>query len=183
MWRGGCRFGGQGHSGACVLSAQGRIRSERHARHRHDLAAIADSQYFPAAIEDRGAAAPVIAHKSFFFIEKLPSVGTTPRAPRESSRVSRSDSRPAMIQEACDCDSSHSEAAPENRPIAQPACRASGRIPLSCVPTVFCLLPRRPLVRGGTRRDGLTSHVRLKNGRFEPSNPSVDVFQGIGIHR
>ena len=41
----------------------------------------------------------------------------------------------------------------------------------------------RPLVGGGTRRDGVTSRLRLKNGRFEPSNPSVDVFQRIGIHR
>jgi hypothetical protein len=48
---------------------------------------------------------------------------------------------------------------------------------------VFCLLPQRPLVGRGTRRDGLTSHLRLKNGRFEPFNPSVDVFQRIGIHR
>src|SRR6266403_2733689 len=59
----------------------------------------------------------------------------------------------------------------------------SGRICLSCVPTVFCLLPQRPLVGGATRRDGFTSYLRLKDGRFEPSNPSVDVFQRIGIHR
>jgi hypothetical protein len=55
---------------AHVYCAQGRIRSERYARHWHDLAAIARSRYFPAAIEDRGVAAAVIAHKSFFFIEK-----------------------------------------------------------------------------------------------------------------
>jgi hypothetical protein len=53
---------------------------------------------------------------------------------------------------------------------------------LSFALTVFCL-PQRPLVRRGTRRDRLTSYLRLKYGRFEPSNPSVDVFQGIGIHR
>jgi len=54
---------------------------------------------------------------------------------------------------------------------------------LSCIPTVFCLLRQRPLVGRGTRRDGLASHLRLNNGRFEPFNPSVDVFQRIGIHR
>jgi hypothetical protein len=48
---------------------------------------------------------------------------------------------------------------------------------------VFRVLPRRPLVGGGTRRDGLKSHLRLKYGRFEPSNPSVDVIDGICIHR
>jgi len=69
------------------------------------------------------------------------------------------------------------------RPIAQPARRVSGRICLSCIPTVFCLLRQRPLVGRGTRRDGLASHLRLNNGRFEPFNPSVDVFQRIGIHR
>jgi hypothetical protein len=53
---------------------------------------------------------------------------------------------------------------------------------LSFALTVFCL-PQRPLVGRGTWRDRLTSYLRLKYGRFEPSNPSVDVFQGIGIHR
>jgi len=63
------------------------------------------------------------------------------------------------------------------------ACKVSGRICLSCIPTVFRLLRQRPLVGRGTRRDGLASHLRLNYGRFEPFNPSVDVFQRIGIHR
>jgi hypothetical protein len=53
---------------------------------------------------------------------------------------------------------------------------------LSFALTVFCL-PQRPLVGRGTRRDRLTSYLRLKYGGLEPSNSSVDVFQGIGIHR
>jgi hypothetical protein len=55
---------------AHVYCAQGRIRSERYGRHWHDLAAIARSFYFPAVIEDHDVAAAVIAHKSFFVIEK-----------------------------------------------------------------------------------------------------------------
>ena len=55
---------------AHVYCAQGRIRSERYARHWHDLAAIARSQYFAKVIEDRAVAAAVVAHKTFFFIEK-----------------------------------------------------------------------------------------------------------------
>jgi hypothetical protein len=55
---------------AHVYCAQGRIRSERYARHWYDLAAIARSQYFAGIIEDLAVAAAVIAHKSFFFIEK-----------------------------------------------------------------------------------------------------------------
>lgn len=31
--------------------------------------------------------------------------------------------------------------------------------------------------------DRVTSYLRLKNRRFELSNPSMDVFQRIGIHR
>jgi hypothetical protein len=55
---------------AHVYCAQSRIRGGRYARHWHDLAAIARSQYSPAVVEDRGVAATVIKHKSFFFIEK-----------------------------------------------------------------------------------------------------------------
>lgn len=55
---------------AHVYCAQGRIRSERYARHWHDLAALGRSQYFAGAIADRAVAASVAQHKSFFFIEK-----------------------------------------------------------------------------------------------------------------
>lgn len=55
---------------AHIYCAQGRIRSERYARHWHDLAAIGRSQYFADAIADRAVAAAVGRHKSFFFVEK-----------------------------------------------------------------------------------------------------------------
>lgn len=55
---------------AHVYCAQGRIRSERYARHWHDLAAIGCSQHFAAAIDDRAVAKAVAEHKSYFFIEK-----------------------------------------------------------------------------------------------------------------
>jgi hypothetical protein len=52
-----------------VFCAQGRIRSERYARHWHDLAAIARSPHFAAVIADRAVATAVARHKSCFFIE------------------------------------------------------------------------------------------------------------------
>ncbi len=55
---------------AHVYCAQGRIRSERYARHWHDLAAIARSSYFAGAVSDRAVATAVAQHKSFFFVEK-----------------------------------------------------------------------------------------------------------------
>ena len=55
---------------AHVFCAQGRIRSERYARHWHDLAAIARSSLFATVIADRTVAAAVARHKSCFFIEK-----------------------------------------------------------------------------------------------------------------
>lgn len=55
---------------AHVFCAQGRIRSERYARHWHDLAAIARSPHLTAAIADRVVATAVANHKSYFFIEK-----------------------------------------------------------------------------------------------------------------
>ena len=55
---------------AHVYCAQGRIRSERYARHWHDLAVLGHSQYFASIIADRAVAASVAEHKSFFFIEK-----------------------------------------------------------------------------------------------------------------
>ncbi len=55
---------------AHVYCAQGRIRSERYARHWHDLAAISRSAYFADAIADRTVAKAVAEHKSFFFLEK-----------------------------------------------------------------------------------------------------------------
>ena len=55
---------------AHVFCAQGRIRSERFARHWHDLAAISRSGHLTAAVTDREVAAAVASHKSHFFIEK-----------------------------------------------------------------------------------------------------------------
>ena len=55
---------------AHVYCAQGRIRSERYARHWHDLAALGHSQYFAGIVADRAVAVSVAEHKSFFFIEK-----------------------------------------------------------------------------------------------------------------
>lgn len=55
---------------AHVFCAQGRIRSERYARHWHDLAAIARSPHLAAVIADRTVATAVARHKSYFFIEK-----------------------------------------------------------------------------------------------------------------
>jgi hypothetical protein len=55
---------------AHVFCAQGRIRSERYARHWHDLAAIARSPHFATVIADRTVATAVARHKSYFFIEK-----------------------------------------------------------------------------------------------------------------
>lgn len=55
---------------AHVFCAQGRIRSERYARHWHDLAAIARSSHFPVVISDRAVATAVAHHKTYFFSEK-----------------------------------------------------------------------------------------------------------------
>jgi hypothetical protein len=55
---------------AHVFCAQGRIRSERFARHWHDLAAIARSGHFAGVISDRAVAAAVAQHKSHFFAKK-----------------------------------------------------------------------------------------------------------------
>lgn len=55
---------------AHVFCMQGRIRSERYARHWHDLAAIARSPHFAAVLADRAVALAVARHKSHFFIEK-----------------------------------------------------------------------------------------------------------------
>ena len=53
-----------------VFCAQGRIRSERYARHWHDLVAIARSPHFATVLADRQVATNVARHKSHFFIEK-----------------------------------------------------------------------------------------------------------------
>lgn len=55
---------------AHVYCARGRIRGERYARHWHDLAAIARSQYGDEVNTDRAVAAAVADHKAFFFLEK-----------------------------------------------------------------------------------------------------------------
>lgn len=53
-----------------VFCEQGRMRSERYARHWHDLVAIARSSHFAAVLADRQLATDVARHKSLFFIEK-----------------------------------------------------------------------------------------------------------------
>lgn len=55
---------------AHVYCAQRRVRSERYARHWHDLAAIARSPYFSSILGDRTVARTVAQHKSRFFVEK-----------------------------------------------------------------------------------------------------------------
>lgn len=60
---------------AHVYCAQGRMRSERYARHWHDLAAIARSRYFATTASDRAVAKAVAEHKSYFFIEKDAAAG------------------------------------------------------------------------------------------------------------
>lgn len=55
---------------AHVYCAQGRIRSERYARHWYDLAAIARSPHFATVIADHAVSRAVARHKSLFFIEK-----------------------------------------------------------------------------------------------------------------
>lgn len=55
---------------AHVYCAQGRIRSERYARHWHDLAAIMRSPHFDTAVKDREVARAVAEHKLHFFSEK-----------------------------------------------------------------------------------------------------------------
>ncbi|WP_040071844.1 nucleotidyl transferase AbiEii/AbiGii toxin family protein [Pseudomonas batumici] len=55
---------------AHVYCVQGRLRSERFARHWHDLTAIVQSQEFAGVIERRDVAALVAEHKTWFFAEK-----------------------------------------------------------------------------------------------------------------
>ncbi|HRP97483.1 MAG TPA: nucleotidyl transferase AbiEii/AbiGii toxin family protein [Rhodocyclaceae bacterium] len=55
---------------AHVYCAQGRIRSERYARHWHDLAAIVRSRYGDEVITDRAVAAAIADYKAYFFLEK-----------------------------------------------------------------------------------------------------------------
>lgn len=55
---------------AHVFCAQGHIRSERYARHWHDLAAIGRSAHFATIITDLAVATTVARHKSWFFSEK-----------------------------------------------------------------------------------------------------------------
>lgn len=55
---------------AHVYCAQHRIRSERYARHWHDVAGISRSAHFPAIVEDHAVAAAVTEHKAWFFQEK-----------------------------------------------------------------------------------------------------------------
>lgn len=55
---------------AHVFCAQQRGRSERYARHWHDLAAIARSPHFLSILGDRSVARAVAEHKSRFFVEK-----------------------------------------------------------------------------------------------------------------
>ena len=55
---------------AHVFCAQGRIRSERYARHWYDLVSIASNPGSETVINDRKTALAVAQHKSFFFSEK-----------------------------------------------------------------------------------------------------------------
>lgn len=55
---------------AHVYCAQQQIRSERFARHWHDLAAIARTEYFDVIAVEREVAHTVANHKSWFFQEK-----------------------------------------------------------------------------------------------------------------
>ena len=53
-----------------VFCHQGRLRGERYSRHWYDLAAIAKTAHFNAAVKDRNLAKLVAEHKSMFFAEK-----------------------------------------------------------------------------------------------------------------
>ncbi len=53
-----------------VFCLQGRLRGERYSRHWYDLAAIAKTAHFNAAVKDRNLAKLVAEHKSMFFAEK-----------------------------------------------------------------------------------------------------------------
>ncbi len=55
---------------AHVYCLQGRLRGERYSRHWYDLAAIAQSDYYESAVNDRELAKKVAEHKSIFFAEK-----------------------------------------------------------------------------------------------------------------
>ncbi len=72
---------------AHVYCVQGRIRSERYARHWHDLAAIGRSSHFAAAIDDRAVAKVVAEHKSYFFIEKDTKGGVVDYFPAAAGKL------------------------------------------------------------------------------------------------
>ena len=72
---------------AHVYCAQGRIRSERYARHWHDLAALGRSHYFAGAIADRAVANAVAQHKSFFFVEKNSAGGVIDYMPAVTGQL------------------------------------------------------------------------------------------------
>lgn len=55
---------------AHVYCLQGRLRGERYSRHWYDLAAIAQSDYYESAVNDRELGKKVAEHKSMFFAEK-----------------------------------------------------------------------------------------------------------------
>ena len=55
---------------AHVYCLQGRLRGERYSRHWYDLAAIARSSYYDAAVANGELADKVAEHKSMFFAEK-----------------------------------------------------------------------------------------------------------------
>lgn len=92
---------------AHVFCAQGRIRSERYARHWHDLAAIAQSPHFAVAMTDREVAMAVARHKSHFFIEKdghgriidyaAAATGSLKIVPEGEARAALADDYAAMM--------------------------------------------------------------------------------------
>ena len=87
---------------AHVYCAQGRIRSERYARHWHDLAALGRSPYFAGVIADRTVAASVARHKSLFFIERDTAGGVIDYLPAVSGHldiVPTGDARAALADD------------------------------------------------------------------------------------
>lgn len=87
---------------AHVYCAQGRVRSERYARHWHDLAALGRSSYFAGVMADRAVAASVARHKSLFFIEKDTAGGVIDYLPAVSGHlniVPMGDARAALAHD------------------------------------------------------------------------------------
>ena len=90
---------------AHVYCSQGRIRSERYARHWHDLAAVGRSRYFAGAVADRAVAGAVAQHKSLFFIEKDGTGGVIDYMPAVTGHlkiVPEGNARAALAEDYAD---------------------------------------------------------------------------------